>query len=154
MCITESLCSTLEINTLEINYTSIKNESLKDLSRKLYEAINFLFCFSLHTLNGEGNGTPLQYSCLENPMDGGAWKAAVHGVAEGRIRLSDFTFTFHFIALEKDMATHSSVLAWRIPGTREPGGLPSMGSHRVRHDWSDLAATAAHPQGVWICVSI
>ena len=94
MCITESLCSTLEINTLEINYTSIKNESLKDLSRKLYEAINFLFCFSLCTLNGEGNGTPLQYSCLENPMDGGAWKAAVHGVAEGRIRLSDFTFTF------------------------------------------------------------
>ena len=68
----------------------------------------------LHT--GEGNGTPLQYSCLENPMDGGAWKAAVHGVAEGRTRLSNFTFTFHFHALEKDMATHSSVLAWRIPG--------------------------------------
>ena len=67
--------------------------------------------------NGEGNGTPLQYSCLENPMDGGAWKAAVHGVAEGRIRLSIFTFTFHFHALEKEMATHSSVLAWRIPGT-------------------------------------
>ena len=65
---------------------------------------------------GEGNGTPLQYSCLENPMDGGAWKAAVHGVAEGQMRLSDFTFTFHFHALEKEMATHSSVLAWRIPG--------------------------------------
>ena len=65
---------------------------------------------------GEGNGTPLQYSCLENPMDGGAWKAAVHGVAEGRTRLSAFTFTFHFPALEKEMATHSSVLAWRIPG--------------------------------------
>ena len=64
-------------------------------------------------------------------MDGGAWKAAVHGVAEGRTRLSDFTFTFHFHALEKEMATHSSVLAWRIPGTGEPGGLPSMGSHRV-----------------------
>ena len=83
---------------------------------------------------GEGNGTPLQYSCLENPMDGGAWKAAVHGVAEGRTRLSNFTFTFHFHALEKEMATHSSVLAWRIPGTREPGGLPSMESHRVGHD--------------------
>ena len=89
-----------------------------------------------------GNGTPLQYSCLENPMDGGAWKAAVHGVSEGRTRLSDFTFTFHFHALEKEMATHSSVLAWRIPGTGEPGGLPSLGSHRVGHDWSDLAAAS------------
>ena len=78
---------------------------------------------------GEGSGTPLQYSCLENPMDGGAWKAAVHGVAKSRTRLSDFTFHFH--ALEKEMATHSSVLAWRIPGTAEPGGQPSMGSHRV-----------------------
>ena len=85
-------------------------------------------------VSGEGNGTPLQYSCLENPMDGGAWKAAVHGVAEGRIRLSDFTFTFHFHALEKEMATHSSVLAWRTPGTGKPGGLPSMGLHRVGHD--------------------
>ena len=72
-------------------------------------------------------------------MDGGAWWAAVHGVAEGQTQLRDFTFTFHFHALEKDMATHSSVLAWRIPGTGEPGGLPSMGSHRVGHDWSDLA---------------
>ena len=72
-------------------------------------------------------------------MDGGAWKAAVHGVAEGRTLLSEFTFTFHFNALEGEMATHSSVLAWRIPGTGEPGGLPSMGLHRVRHDWSDLA---------------
>ena len=76
----------------------------------------------------------LQYSCLENPMDGGAWKAAVQGVAEGRTRQSDFTFTFHFHALEKEMATHSSVLAWRIRGTGEPGGLPSMWSHRVGHD--------------------
>ena len=76
-------------------------------------------------------------------MDGGAWKAAVHGVAEGRTRLSNFTFTFHFHALEKEMATHSSVLAWRIPGTEEPGGLPSMGLHRVGHDLSDLAAAAA-----------
>ena len=83
---------------------------------------------------GEGNGTPLQYSCLENPMDQGAWWAAVHGVAKSRIQLSDFTFTCHFPALEKEMATHSSVLAWRIPGMGEPGGLPSMGSHRVGHD--------------------
>ena len=83
---------------------------------------------------GEGNGIPLQYSCLENPMDGGAWWAAVHGVAKSQARLSDFTFTFHFHALEKEMATHSSVLAWRIPGTGEPGGLRSMGSHRVGHD--------------------
>ena len=89
---------------------------------------------------GEGNGILLQYSCLENPMDGGAWKAAVHGVTEGRTWLSDFTFHFH--ALEKEMATHSSVLAWRIPGTEHPGGLPSMGSHRVGHDWSDSAAGA------------
>ena len=66
---------------------------------------------------GEGDGTPLQYSCLENPMDGGAWWAAVHEVTESRTRLSDFTFTFHFYALEKEMATYSSVLAWRIPGT-------------------------------------
>ena len=88
----------------------------------------------------EGNGTPLQYSCLKNPMDGGAWWAAVHGVARSRTRLSKFTFTFHFHALEKELATHSSVLAWRIPGTGDPGGLPSMGSHRVGHDWSDLAA--------------
>ena len=75
-------------------------------------------------------------------MDGGAWKAVVHGIAEGQTRLSDFTFTFHFHALEKDMATHSSVLAWRIPGTGEPGGLLSMVSHRVGHDWSDLAAAS------------
>ena len=83
---------------------------------------------------GEGNGIPLQYSCLENPMDGGAWWAAIHGVAKSRTRLSDFTFTFHFHALEKEIATHSSVLAWRIPRTGEPGGLLSMGLHRVGHD--------------------
>ena len=83
---------------------------------------------------GEGNGTPLQHSCLEKPMDGRAWKAAVHGVAEDQTRLSDFTFTFHFHALEKEMATRSSVLAWRISGTGQPGGLPSMGLHRVGHD--------------------
>ena len=82
----------------------------------------------------EGNGTPLQYSLLENPMDGGDWRAAVHGVAKSRTRLSIFTFTFHFHELEKEMATHSRVLAWRIPGKGEPGGLPSMGSRRVGHD--------------------
>ena len=78
--------------------------------------------------------TTYSYFCLKNPMDGGAWWAAVHGVAKSQTRLSDFTFTFHFPALQKEMATHSSVLAWRIPGTGEPGGLPSMGSHRVGHD--------------------
>ena len=81
-------------------------------------------------------------------MEGRAWWAAVHEVAKSRTQLSDFTFTFHFHALEKEMATHSSVLAWRIPGTREPGGLPSMGSHRVRHDRSDLAAAAAADKGL------
>ena len=85
-------------------------------------------------LSGEGDGTPLQYSCLENPVDGEAWWAAVHEVEKSWTRLSDFPFTFHFHALEKEMATHSSVLAWRIPGTGDPGGLPSMGSHRVGHD--------------------
>ena len=89
--------------------------------------------FSLSCI-GEGNGNPLQYSCLENPMDRGAWWAAVHGVAKSWTQLSNFTFTFHFHALEKEMATHSSILAWRIPGTAEPGGLPSMGSHRVGHN--------------------
>ena len=91
----------------------------------------------------EGSGTPPQGSCLENPMDGGAWWAAVHGVVKSGTWLSNFTITFHFHALENEMATHSSVLAWRIPGTGEPGGLPSMGSHRVGCDWSDLAAAAA-----------
>ena len=90
----------------------------------------------------EGNGTPLQYSCLANPVDGGAWWAAVHGVTRSQAQLSDSTFTFHFHALEKEMATHSSVLAWRTPGTGDPGGLLSLGSHRVGHDWSDLAAAA------------
>ena len=93
--------------------------------RKWYELCNE---------NREGNGTPLQYSCLENPMDGGAWWTAVHGVTKSRTQLSDFTFTFYFHALEKEMATHFSGLAWRIPGTGESGGLPSMGSHRVGHD--------------------
>ena len=83
-------------------------------SMKLNETIRF---------GGEGNGTPLQCSCLGNPMDRGAWWAAVHGVVKSRTQLSDFPFTFHFHALEKEMATHSSVLAGRIPGTGEPGGL-------------------------------
>ena len=106
-----------------------------------YKLLWFEF-WSFMTKIGEGNGTPLQYSCLENPMDGEIWWAAVHGVAKSQTRLSDFTFTFHFNALEKEMATHSSVLAWRSPGTAEPGGLPSLGLRRVRHDWSDLAAVA------------
>ena len=83
-------------------------------------------------------------------MDRGAWKAAVHGVAKSRSGLSDFTFTFHFHALDKEMATHSSVLAWRIPGTGEPGGLLSMGSHRVGHGCRDLAADST--QYTHICV--
>ena len=87
-----------------------------------------------HLSCGEGNGNPLQYSCLANPMDGGAWWAAVHGVTRSWTQLSNFTFTFHFHELKKEIATHSSVLAQRIPGTGEPGGLPSLGSHRVGHD--------------------
>ena len=114
----------------------------KNKKVRLGQCLPLIFLF-LDPLIGQGNGTPLQYSCLENPMDGGAWWAAVHGVAKSRTRLSDFTFTFHFPALETEMATHSSVLAWRIPGTGEPGGLQSMGSHRVGHNLSDLAAAAA-----------
>ena len=91
------------MNPPQYNYVKFKNK-IKKIKQQLI------------AINGEGDGTPLQYSCLENPTDGGAWKAVVHGVAEGRTRLSDFTFTFHFHALEKEMATHSSVLAWRIPG--------------------------------------
>ena len=93
--------------------------------------LKLLYCPSTLLLH---YGTPLRYSCLENPMDGGAWWAAVHGVAKSRARLSNFTFTFHFHALEKAMAPHSSTLAWKIPWTEEPGGLPSMGSHRVGHN--------------------
>ena len=88
----------------------------------------------LHSSHREGSGNLLQYSCLENSMDGGAWQAAVHGVAKSWTRLSNFPFTFHFHALEKEMATHSTVLAWRIPGMGEPGGLPPMWLHRVEHD--------------------
>ena len=94
----------------------------------------FLFSNCINCFHGEGNCNPLQYSCLENPMGRGAWYAAVHGVAKSQTRLSDFTFTFHFHVLEKEIAPHSSILAWRTPGTEEPGGLPSMGLHGVRHD--------------------
>ena len=81
-------------------------------------------------------------------MDGGAWWAALHGVTKSQTRLSNFTFTFHLHALEKEMATHCSILAWRIPGRQEPGGLPSMGSHTVGHDWSALAGR----QAVQLCI--
>ena len=108
------------------------------LLKKKYtiKLVSFSLCqlIKLQTLYREGNGTPLQYSCLENPMDGGAWWAVVHGVAKSPTLLNNFTLPFHFHALEKEMATHSSVLAWRIPGTAEPGGLLSMGLHRVGHD--------------------
>ena len=94
-----------------------------------------LYSLNMYTLlHRDSNGTALQHSCLESPLDGGTWWAVVHGVAKSWTRLSDFSFTFHFHALEKEMATHSSVLAWRIPGMGESGGLPSMGSHRVRHN--------------------
>ena len=112
-------------------------KSLLNVSLSLFYVALSSFLF------GEGNGNPLQYSCLENPMGRGAWWAAVHGVAKRWTRLSNFTFTFHFHALEKEMATHSSVLAWRSPGTGEPVGLPSMGSHRIGHNCRNLAAAAA-----------
>ena len=106
-------------------------------------AVVLFFGCTVQLAGEEGDGTPLQYSCLENPMDGGAWWAAIHGVAKSRARLSDFPFTFHFHELGKKMASHSSILAWRSPGMGEPGGLPSMGLHRVGHDWNDLAAATA-----------
>ena len=96
------------------------------------------FCFL-----GEGNGNPLQYSCLENPMDGGAWWAAVHGVTRSGTRLSDFTFTFHFHALEKEMETHSSILAYRIPGMGKPGGLLSMGVAQSRTRLTQLSSSSS-----------
>ena len=95
------------------------------------EKLHFMYMY----IGSEGNDIPLQYACLENPMDGGAWWAAVHGVVKSRTRLSDFTFTFHFHALEKEMATHSSVLAWRIPGTGQP-------SHRVRTRLKRLSSSS------------
>ena len=95
---------------------------------------NYDLMISRLSCSDEGNGSPLQYSCLENPVDRGAWWAVVHGVAKSRTRLSDFTFTFHFHALEKEMAAHFSTLAWKIPWMEEPDSLQSMGSQRVRHD--------------------
>ena len=122
---------------------------------KLEKSLKFSFWVTLSTLQGHTSRIWLHYWTRQNSfitaehsieqygtMDGGAWWATVHGVTKSRTRLSDFTFTFHFHALEKEMAIHSSVLAWRIPGTGEPGGLLSLGLHRVRHDWNDLAAAA------------
>ena len=120
---------------LEYSFSPLNNSYL-------FLSSQFRNKLSQENILGEGNGNPLQYSCLENPMDGGAWKAAVHGITKSRAQLSDFTFTFHFHALEKEMATHCSILAWRIPGAGEPGGLPSTGLHKVGHDWSNLAAAA------------
>ena len=117
--------------------TSIWLSLQRKWSLELKQLIKCIVQYIINDCNSvtlEGNGNPLQYSCLKNPMDGGAWWAAVHGVAKSRTWLSGFTFTFHFHALEKEMATHSSVLAWRIPGTGESGR--SRGSHRVRHDWA------------------
>ena len=119
-----------EIKSVNHNIKSFSPKGNQSILKEILSLISSL----LIGIKGEGNGTPLQYYCLENPMDGGAWWAAVHGVANSQTRLNDFTFTFHFHALEKEVATHSSVLAWRIPWTEKPGGLQSMGSHRVGHD--------------------
>ena len=134
-----NVCSTISSICKWLIWSFATGQLLKILSFYIY--LNFFSILFLYSI-GEGNGTPLQYSCLENPMDGGAWWAAVHGVAKSPTRLSDFTFTFHFHALEKEMVTHSSVLAWRIPGTEGPGRRPSVGSQRVGPNWSDLAAAA------------
>ena len=128
----------LNVKGWEKDFHTYENPKKAGIAILIWDKIDFKIKTVIRW-NGEGNGTPLQYSCLENPTDRGTWWAAVHGVAKSWTRLSDFTFTFHFHALEKEMATYSSVLAWRIPGMGEPGGLPSMGSHRVGHDWSDLA---------------
>ena len=119
----------IELGSLTLQVDSLPTE----LSGKPQNA-KYALIISPREDFGEGSGTPLQYSCLENPMDGGTWSAAVHEVAKSQTGLSDFTFTLHLHALEKEMAIHSSVLAWRIPGTREPGGLPSMGLQRVGHN--------------------
>ena len=122
--------------TVQLSHPHMTTGKTIDLTRWTFvgKVMSLLFNMLSRLVIREGNGTPLQYSCLENAMDGGAWWAAIHGVSKSQTQLSNFTFTFHFHALEKEMATHSSVPAWRIPGTGEPGGLPSMGSHRVGHD--------------------
>ena len=112
----------------------MSTELVKPSNHKHFLSKNIKKYYHLPSSFGEGNGTPLQYSCLENPMDGGACQATVHGVVKSPTGLRDFTFAFHFHALEEEMAAHSRVLAWRIPGMGEPGGLPSMGSRRVGHD--------------------
>ena len=117
-----------------LKLTSLKYSDIKIILNNDFSQKKKNIWFIVYFLFRESNGTPLQYSCLENPVDRGAWWAAVHGVARSRTQLSDFTFTFHFHAFEKEMATHSSVLAWRMPGTGEPGGLLSVGSHRVGHN--------------------
>ena len=120
----------------ELSLFDLSHSSMGSLTCTTYFSLCGLFSehFSKTITKKLFNGTLLQYSCLENPMGRGAWWVAVHGVAKSQTRLSDFTFTFHFHALEKEMATHSRVLAWRIPGTGVPGGLPSIGLHRVGHD--------------------
>ena len=115
------------------NLGTLPADSLLSCQYKFGVYLLYIRAFQV-ALVREGDGTPLQYACLENPMDGGAWWGIVHGVTKSHTRLSNFTFPFHFHALEKEMATHSSVLAWRVPGTGEPGGLLSLGSHRVGHN--------------------
>ena len=129
---------------------SMCSPTQKLINVSLFKRLGLTYIYYYYV--GEGNGTALQYSCLENPMDGGAWWAAVHGVAKSQTRLSNFTLTFHFHALEKEMATHSSVLAWRIPGMGEPGGLPSMGLQRVRHDWSYATVLYIFWDTFWVLV--
>ena len=136
-------CSAFFIVQLSHPYTTTGKIIALTIWTFVGKVMSLLFKMISRLVIGEGDGTPLQYSCLENSMDEGVWWAAIHGFAKSRTWLSDFAFTFHFHALEKEMATHSSVLAWRIPGMGEPGGLLSLGSHRVGHDWRDLAAAAA-----------
>ena len=137
LCACITVCLSTDLSCLFPSSSIMNKVVMNTFIQLLYEpkfSANLSEYQGVAVLDREGNGNRLQYSCLGNPTDEGAWWAAVHGVAKSRTRLSDFTFTFHFHALEKAMVTHSSVLAWRIPGTGEPGELPSMGSHRVGHD--------------------
>src|SRR5574340_260276 len=138
-------------NNLDSHFQNLQSPSC--LSSIIFSHSKELLWLQRPKLNTK-NGTPLQYSCLENPMDRGAWKGTVHGVAKSRTRLSNLTFTFHFHALEKEMATHSSVLAWRIPGMREPGGLPSMGSQsRIQLSSSSRLVIAFLPRSKHLLIS-